>query len=123
MESNDIVVKKCGVQFQPPCIILFYETTSSKLRRRTMPLHDFNELSDVSTAIESLKRKHKVYLTSVPSSKLEELAKIIQTNSKGLFVGSDMLQNEGSDMEIKADGGIQKIESSAWDSDSDEPFF
>lgn len=107
---SNIITKKCGVRFKPPAIILYYEDKeASKLHERIMPLHDFNENSNVKLAIEELRDKHKQYLCLVSNLKLEKLARIIQENMKGLTM-KDILSNIEKEFSVDPNEDLNKVD-------------
>jgi len=77
--------KKCGVQFNPPCVILIYEDTlSCKLRRRSMPVRNFSSNSDVAPAARLIKDRHKRYMDPVSQVVVEKMLRLIQVRKKQL---------------------------------------
>ncbi|KAM6939274.1 centrosomal protein of 19 kDa [Lycodopsis pacificus] len=79
--------KRCGVQFSPPSIVLFYEDKETKhVRKRVIPVRNFSKYSDYSMAAERLKNhpRHRDYLENVPQSQLEKLHIILRDHMEGL---------------------------------------
>lgn len=79
--------KRCGLQFDPPSILLIYENKdTNKLRKRIIPVRNFTQNSDYSMAAERLKNnpRHRDYLQSVSQSQLERLHIILRDHMKGL---------------------------------------
>ncbi|XP_068135255.1 centrosomal protein of 19 kDa [Hyperolius riggenbachi] len=76
---------KCGIRFESPAIILLYENSEGKTRRRIMPIRNFSKFSDCSRAAEQLKNnpRHKQYLEQVSLKQLEKLYKILRGHLKG----------------------------------------
>uniref|UniRef100_A0A8D0L9R7 Centrosomal protein of 19 kDa n=1 Tax=Sphenodon punctatus TaxID=8508 RepID=A0A8D0L9R7_SPHPU len=80
------VAKKCGIQFQPPSIILIYEDkASTRVRQRIMPIRNFSKFSDCSRAAEELKNnpRHKAYLTRVSLQQLQKLYSLLRGHLRG----------------------------------------
>ncbi|XP_056132127.1 centrosomal protein of 19 kDa [Lampris incognitus] len=78
--------KRCGVQFNPPSVILIYEhKETNKMRKRIIPVRSFSKFSDCGTAAERLKNhmRHKVYLEGVSLSLLERLHIILRDHMLG----------------------------------------
>ncbi|XP_029905910.1 centrosomal protein of 19 kDa [Myripristis murdjan] len=78
--------KRCGVQFNPPSIILIYEEKDSrKVRKRIIPVRNFSKYSDCGMAAERLKShsRHKEYLDGVSQSQLERLHIILRDHMRG----------------------------------------
>ncbi|KAM8888972.1 centrosomal protein of 19 kDa isoform 2-T2 [Synchiropus picturatus] len=79
--------KRCGVQFDPPSIVVIYEITETKkLRKRTIPVRNFSKYSESSMAAEKLKThpRHGEYLEGVSQSQLERLHVILRDHLRGL---------------------------------------
>ena len=70
-------VKKIGVRFKPPTLIIDYlviETGS--FRRRVMPVRGLKS-KDVTEVAKELKQHHAAYLESIPSNKVSNFLFII----------------------------------------------
>ncbi|XP_059479017.1 centrosomal protein of 19 kDa-like [Neocloeon triangulifer] len=103
-------VKKCGVQFSPPCVILIYEDTlSCKLRRRSMPVRNFSKSSDVSLAAKSIKDRHKRYMEPVSQIIVEKMLRLIQENMKGVGLEDSLLVVE-KEYEVNPEEDLNKLE-------------
>ncbi|XP_040025909.2 centrosomal protein of 19 kDa [Gasterosteus aculeatus] len=79
--------KRCGVQFNPPSIILIYEHKDTKrVRKRVMPVRSFSKYSDYRMAAEKLKNhpRHRDYLRGVSQGQLENLHVILRDHMEGL---------------------------------------
>ncbi len=92
---DDIKLKKCGVRFEPPAIMVTYVNSSGKLHRRTMPLRNFNKRSGVPRVAEELKNssRHKKYLEHLPLPQLEKLICIIRDKMNGVSLESSLRKN------------------------------
>ncbi|XP_060078732.1 centrosomal protein of 19 kDa-like [Ylistrum balloti] len=92
--ENGIDVKKCGIKFDPPCIIVSYEK-DGKLRRRSMPLRNFTKNSSVDRAAEELltNPRHKKFVHCLPKSQLERLITIISDKMKGMSLEASLARN------------------------------
>lgn len=80
------VAKRCGVQFNPPSIVLIYEHKETrKVRKRIIPVRNFSKCSDYSMAAERLKNhpRHRDYLEGVSQSQLERLHVILRDHMHG----------------------------------------
>ncbi|XP_068174536.1 centrosomal protein of 19 kDa [Antennarius striatus] len=80
------VAKRCGVQFNPPSIVLIYEHRESKtVRKRIIPVRNFSKYSDHRIAAEALKNhpRHRDYLEGVSHSQLEKLHVILRDHLQG----------------------------------------
>ncbi|XP_008280188.1 centrosomal protein of 19 kDa [Stegastes partitus] len=78
--------KRCGVQFNPPSIVLIYEhTETKKVRKRIIPVRNFSKYSDYSMAAERLKNhpRHRDYLEAVSQNQLEKLHIILRDHMQG----------------------------------------
>ncbi|KAG8538294.1 hypothetical protein GDO81_022904, partial [Engystomops pustulosus] len=77
--------RRCGVRFEPPAILLLYETSEGKSRQRIMPIRNFSKFSDCSRAAEQLKNnpRHKQYLEGASLKQLERLYKLLKAHLNG----------------------------------------
>ncbi|CAB3376865.1 Hypothetical predicted protein [Cloeon dipterum] len=101
--------KKCGVQFNPPCVILIYEDTlSCKFRRRSMPARNFDSLSDVEAAAKLIKERHKRYLEPISQVVIEKMLRLIQENMKGVDLESS-LQKVEREYEVNPEEDLNKL--------------
>lgn|SRR6218665_1743752 len=83
----EIELKKCGVRFQPPAILITYSMKgTNKLHLRRMPLRNFKQSSVISRMAEDLKKApaHKRYLEKLPTAQLEKLLMMIQDRMTGM---------------------------------------
>ncbi|XP_062411503.1 centrosomal protein of 19 kDa [Sardina pilchardus] len=93
------VAKRCGVNFSPPSVVVIYEDKStSKMRKRVIPVRNFSQFSDCSKAAERLKHnpRHRDYLESISVSQLEKLHVRLREHMRGLTPEQSLagLQNE-----------------------------
>ena len=110
--ANEIKLKRCGVRFDPPAIIIMYSTGSSnKVRRRTMPLRQFNKRTGVSRTAEELKdtQRHKKYLEGLPLPQLEKLIAVIQDKMKGMSLEASLKKNKALS-EIDPEQDLNKVD-------------
>ncbi|XP_077205202.1 centrosomal protein of 19 kDa isoform X1 [Paroedura picta] len=80
------IAKKCGIQLQPPSIILIYEDQiKNNIRKRIMPVRNFSKYSDCSRAAEQLKNnpRHKTYLEGVSMEQLQKLHSLLRFHLGG----------------------------------------
>ncbi|KAM9317140.1 centrosomal protein of 19 kDa [Gastrophryne carolinensis] len=103
--------RKCGIRFEPPAIILVYQKTEEKMRRRIMPIRNFSKFSDCSRAAEQLKNnpRHKPYLEEISLKQLERLHKILRGHLKGesLEVSLEAVRKEET---IDPDEDLNKLD-------------
>ncbi|XP_071995731.1 centrosomal protein of 19 kDa [Engystomops pustulosus] len=92
--------RRCGVRFEPPAILLLYETSEGKSRQRIMPIRNFSKFSDCSRAAEQLKNnpRHKQYLEGASLKQLERLYKLLKghLNGESLEASLKNIQREGT---------------------------
>ncbi|XP_058043185.1 centrosomal protein of 19 kDa [Ahaetulla prasina] len=91
------VAKKCGIQLQPPSIVLIYEDQCKKnLRKRIMPIRDFTKFSDCGKAAEQLKNnpRHKTYLEGVSLAQLKKLHNLLRCHLQGQTLSQSLKQIE-----------------------------
>ena len=93
--AGRITLKKCGVRFDPPAVIITYISTNGKLHRRTMPLRNFNKRSGVPRVAEELKNntRHRKYLEHLPLPQLEKLVSIIRDKMNGITLENSLRMN------------------------------
>ncbi|XP_053167545.1 centrosomal protein of 19 kDa [Hemicordylus capensis] len=95
------IAKKCGIQLQPPSIILIYEDQlKNNVRKRIMPIRNFSKFSDCSRAAEQLKNnpRHKTYLEGVSMQQLQKLHSLLRGHLEGqsLTRSLEQIQREES---------------------------
>ena len=93
-------VKKCGVRFDPPAVVVLYKIIKTgKLHRRTMPLRSFSKNSGVARYADELKStsRHQKYLESVPKHQLEKLIMIVKDKLNGVTLEDSLQKNKGLD--------------------------
>lgn len=89
------IAKKCGIQLQPPSIILIYEDqVKNSIRKRIMPVRNFSKYSDCSRAAEQLKNnpRHKTYLEGVTMEQLQKLYSLLRGHLGGLSLTQSLEQ-------------------------------
>ncbi len=98
--ASQINLKKCGVRFDPPAVVVTYiATASGKLHRRTMPLRNFNKKSGIPRVADELKSnpRHKKYLESMTLPQLEKLITMIQDKMNGISLDQSLAKNKTMD--------------------------
>ncbi|XP_052784847.1 centrosomal protein of 19 kDa-like [Mya arenaria] len=96
----EIEIKKCGVKFDPPAIVVIYgDKGASKTRRRTMPLHDFDKKSNIDKAVENLHSnpKHGKYVSQISKAQLTRLVTIIRDKLNGMSLEASLARNDDLD--------------------------
>ena len=95
MASGSVQLKRCGVRFDPPAIIVTY-SAGNKVHRRIMPLRKFNKKSGIARTAEEMKnnRRHQKYLAQVPLPQLEKLITIIQDKLNGMSLEESLEKNQ-----------------------------
>ncbi|XP_023933243.1 centrosomal protein of 19 kDa [Lingula anatina] len=94
---TDIQLKKCGIRFNPPAIIVTYLIVSkNKLHRRTMPVRNFTKNSGIQRTVDELRlnKKHEKYLQNIPLRQLEKLLTVIQDKMKGISLEDSLRERE-----------------------------
>ena len=96
MASNNITLRKCGVRFDPPAVIITYTASNNKVHRRTMPLRKFNKHTGVARTAKELKDnpRHKKYLNGVALPQLEKLITVIHDKLNGLSLEASLEKNK-----------------------------
>merc|ERR1712218_40433 len=78
----DIAVKKIGVSFQGPNLVLVY-SSNGITRKRNMPIRDLTANSDCNAVANTIKRRHSKYLDSVSDIMIEKLVMLAKENLRG----------------------------------------
>lgn len=102
------VAKRCGVQFNPPSIILIYENEDSKqIRKRVIPVRSFSAGSDCRLAAERLKNssRHRAYLERVSLGQLERLHTVLRDHMRGLS-----LEQSLASLRLDPDENLNKLD-------------
>ena len=97
---EEIAIKKCGVKFDPPAIVITYtDNRSNKIRRRTMPLRDFTKSSHVEQAAKDLRAnpRHEKYVVQIPKAQLSRLVTIIRDKLNGMSLEASLARNDEMD--------------------------
>ena len=77
-----ISVRKIGVSFSGPNIILVYNS-NGVTRKRNMPIRDLTANSDCNAVANRIKRRHSTYLDSVSDIMIEKLVMLAKENLRG----------------------------------------
>ncbi|KAL3847987.1 hypothetical protein ACJMK2_018874 [Sinanodonta woodiana] len=112
MGDNEYEVKKCGVRFNPPAIVITYLVKStSKLHRRTMPLRNFAASSKVEKAAEDLRTnpRHSKYISGITKAQLERLITIIRDKLDGMSLEASLARNDRMD-QIDPEEDLNKVD-------------
>ena len=110
MASSNVKLKRCGVRFDPPAVIVTY-SVGSKVHRRTMPLRNFTKKTGITRTAQELKDnpRHKKYLAQVPLPQLEKLVTIIQDKMNGLSLQASLEKNKKLSM-IDPEEDLNKVD-------------
>ncbi|CAF1121926.1 unnamed protein product [Rotaria sp. Silwood1] len=81
--SVSVKMQKLGVSFRPPTIFLFYtDTSTGKLRRRTVPLDDFTKTTNITDYANELHNdkttKKRNLFRHIPIRRLERLLFVLK---------------------------------------------
>ena len=77
-----ISVRKIGVSFQGPNLVLVY-SSNGVTRKRNMPIRDLTANSDCNAVANTIKRRHSKYLDSVSDIMIEKLVMLAKENLRG----------------------------------------
>ncbi|ELT92780.1 hypothetical protein CAPTEDRAFT_140184 [Capitella teleta] len=93
------MLKRCGVRFNPPAIVITYATKAGKTHRRTMPLRNFNKNAGVERVALELQcnKRHEKYLSHVPLHQLKKMISIIKDKLHGLPMDDILKKNKDID--------------------------
>lgn len=98
--GDGIEVKRCGVKFTPPALVLNYLIKDTgKMHRRTMPLRHFNKNSSVDATVDELlsNPRHSKYLKCMPKFQLYRLISIIKDKLSGMSLEESLARNDEID--------------------------
>jgi centrosomal protein CEP19 len=93
--NMSVKTKKCGVQFDPPALVLLY-SDGRDTRRKTIPLRNFKSSSDISKAVDELcsTSRYQTVLSTVSRSQLHRLLTIVQLNMQGVDLDDSLKKLE-----------------------------
>lgn len=81
--ATQMVLKKIGIRFKGPALIVIYETPSGKLHQRTMPVRGLFNDSNVRNVAESLRDRHSAIFGGAPLVQVEKMLRLAQESMKG----------------------------------------
>lgn len=113
MTTSTLQLLKCGVRFDPPALVITYKDwRAGKLRRRTMPLRNFNKNSNIETTVKDMKenQRHTRFILLFPAAQLHRLLAIIKDKLSGLSLEASIARNNDIDT-VKADEDLNKVDS------------
>ncbi|XP_060098071.1 centrosomal protein of 19 kDa [Heteronotia binoei] len=106
------IARKCGLQLQPPSIILIYEDqVKNNIRKRIMPIRNFSKYSDCSRAAEQLKNnpRHKTYLEDVSMEQLQKLHRLLRGHLGGQSLTQSLEQIQMNEI-IDPEENLNKLD-------------
>ncbi|KAK6194533.1 hypothetical protein SNE40_000154 [Patella caerulea] len=110
-DGDEYLLKKCGLKFDPPSLVLAYvDMKTNKLRRRTMPLRDFHKNSKLEEFITELKSaKHGQFVKLIPRGQLVRLLTIVKDKLNGMSLEASLARN--SELEkIDPEENLNKVD-------------
>lgn len=102
-----IVVKKIGVSFSGPSLVLLY-SENGNTRKRDMPLRDLKADSDCRNIVNRIKLRHSKYLESISDIRLEKLVMLAKEHLKGEGLENG-LQNVESLLKVDPEENMNKL--------------
>ncbi|ESO83827.1 hypothetical protein LOTGIDRAFT_146419 [Lottia gigantea] len=111
MEENDFIVKKCGLKFDPVGLVISYvDMHTNKMRRRTMPLRDFDKNSKIDNVVLELQdSKHKRFINLIPRGQLVRLLTIAKDKLTGMSLEASLARNNDLD-KIDPEENLNKVD-------------
>jgi len=103
----EISVKKIGVSFKGPNLILVY-SCNGVTRKRDMPVRDLTVNSDCSAVASALKRRHSKYLDSVSDIVIEKLIMLAREHLGGATL-KEGLSNVEAFLKIDPEEDLNKL--------------
>jgi len=110
--AETLQLKKCGVKFDPPALVLSYKDwKSGKLRQRSMPLRQFSKNSSIERTVEDLQSnsRHSKYVRLLSVSQLQRLLTIIKDKLSGLSLEASIARNNDMDR-IDPEENLNKVD-------------
>lgn len=110
--GEEVEVKKCGVKFKPPALVVTYQMIETgKLHRRTMPLRKFTKISNITEAADDIRShpRHGQFVKGIPKSQLERLICIIRDKLCGMSLEASLAKNEEL-QKIDSDEDLNKVD-------------
>jgi centrosomal protein CEP19 len=98
--GDGIEVKRCGVKFSPPALVLNYLIKDSgKMHRRTMPLRNFSKNSSIDATVDELlaSPRHSKFIKCMPKFQLYRLIAIIRDKLGGMSLEDSLAKNDEID--------------------------
>jgi centrosomal protein CEP19 len=108
-------MQKIGVRYNPPTIYLFYtDTSTGKLRRRTVILDDFNKTTNITDYANELhndkKTKKRNLFHYVPLRRLERFLFVLKEGLTGNISKSDMEKKLRKFDELDTNEDLNKLD-------------
>ncbi|GFO11519.1 centrosomal protein of 19 kda-like [Plakobranchus ocellatus] len=110
--ADTLQVMKCGVRFEPPTLVLSYKDwKTGKLRRRSMPLRNFNKNTGIDRIIEDLTSnpRHARFVRLLSTAQLQRLLTIIKDKLSGLSLEASIARNNAMDT-INPEENLNKVD-------------
>ena len=98
--ADTLQVLKCGVKFEPPALVLSYKDwKTGKLRRRSMPLRNFNKNTGIDRIIDDLNSnpRHSRFIRLLSTAQLQRLLTIVKDKLSGLSLEASIARNNAMD--------------------------
>jgi len=102
-----ISVKKIGISFNGPSIVLLY-SQNGNTRKREMPLRDLKADSDCRNIVNKIKLRHSEHLESVSDIRLEKLVMLARENLKGVGLEKG-LKNVETFLKVDPEENMNKL--------------
>lgn len=101
---------KCGVRFDPPALVLCYKQ-SGKIRRRSMPLRNFNKHAGIDHMMENLNSnpRHSKFVRLLSAAQLQRLLTIIKDKLCGLSLEASIARNNVMDT-LSPEENLNKVD-------------
>lgn len=101
-------MRKLGIRFDPPSLVLVYHDPNMILHQRVMPVRNFNSNSDVNFVATQLRLRHEEHLGSVPLICVEKMLRILQEHMKSVPLKS-ILEKINREYEINPEEDLNKL--------------
>ena len=99
----DIIPKKCCVKYDPPTLVLYYETSKNIVRKRSIPIKDL-PLKEGNLILKDLYNSHhKSYLEKFRKEQIVRILNILIQNNDGIKISYQESDDTVDGINIKED--------------------
>ena len=98
MENGSVTPKKCCVKYDPPTLILYYETSIKNVRKRSIPIKDL-PLKEGDLILKGLfEGHHKPYLEKFNRDQIIRVMNVLIEKNDGIKISEQKTSNNNSSL-------------------------